>query len=182
MELARLEGSGPGGRIVKADVQAAADSGDATPEAGAQREAAEERAAGPEPARGEAGAKGEVEVHELTRLQQVVTRRMAESKATAPDFALTMDVDMTGAVELRERLKEVADPAPSFNDMVVKAAATALREHPRVNGAYRDGKFELYGERERGRGRGRAGRARGAHDLRRRPEVARRDRARGARA
>jgi pyruvate dehydrogenase E2 component (dihydrolipoamide acetyltransferase) len=53
-------------------------------------------------------------------------------------------VDMTNAVELRARLKEVADPAPSFNDMVVKAAATALGEHPRVNGAYRDGKFELY--------------------------------------
>jgi pyruvate dehydrogenase E2 component (dihydrolipoamide acetyltransferase) len=51
---------------------------------------------------------------------------------------------MTLAVELRQRLKEVADPAPSVNDMVVKAAASALREHPRVNGAYRDGKWELY--------------------------------------
>ena len=51
-------------------------------------------------------------MHELTRLQQTVTRRMAESKATAPDFALTLDVDMTGAVELRERLKEVAEPPP----------------------------------------------------------------------
>ena len=69
---------------------------------------------------------------------------MAESKATAPDFALTLEVDMTLAVELRARLKEVADPVPSYNDMVVKACANALREHPRVNGAYRDGKFELY--------------------------------------
>ena len=69
---------------------------------------------------------------------------MAESKATAPDFSISLTVDMTQAVELRKRLKEVADPAPSFNDMVVKAAATALKEHPRVNGAYRDGKFELY--------------------------------------
>ena len=69
---------------------------------------------------------------------------MAESKATAPDFSISLTVDMTKAVELRKRLKEVTDPAPSFNDMVVKAAATALREHPRVNGAYRDGKFELY--------------------------------------
>src|SRR3712207_6266125 len=51
---------------------------------------------------------------------------------------------MTLAMELRERLKEVADPVPSYNDMVVKAAATALREHPRVNAAYRDGRFELY--------------------------------------
>jgi pyruvate dehydrogenase E2 component (dihydrolipoamide acetyltransferase) len=69
---------------------------------------------------------------------------MAESKATAPDFSIALTVDMTLAVELRERLKAVTDPAPSYNDMVVKAAAMALREHPRVNGAYRDGKWELY--------------------------------------
>jgi pyruvate dehydrogenase E2 component (dihydrolipoamide acetyltransferase) len=69
---------------------------------------------------------------------------MAESKATAPEFQLNMEIDMSGCVELRARLKEVADPAPSFNDMVVKAAATALREFPRVNGAYRDGQWELY--------------------------------------
>jgi pyruvate dehydrogenase E2 component (dihydrolipoamide acetyltransferase) len=55
-----------------------------------------------------------------------------------------MEVDMSLCVELRKRLKEVEDPAPSFNDMVVKACANALREHPRVNGAYRDGRFELY--------------------------------------
>ncbi|HEU0024776.1 MAG TPA: dihydrolipoamide acetyltransferase family protein [Thermoleophilaceae bacterium] len=138
VELARLEGSGPGGRILKADVQAAADGGQAAPAV------APERTAVPEPARGEAGAKGAVEVHDLTRLQRTVSRRMAESKATAPDYALTLDVDMTRAVELRTRLKEVADPTPSYNDMVVKAAATALRENPRVNAAYRDGKFELY--------------------------------------
>jgi pyruvate dehydrogenase E2 component (dihydrolipoamide acetyltransferase) len=148
VELARLEGSGPGGRIVKADVQAAAESGAAAPGDGdgAKAETAEapreERA--PEPQRGEAGAKGEAQIQELTRLQQTVSRRMAESKATAPDFSISLTVDMTKAVELRKQLKEVTDPAPSFNDMVVKAAATALGEHPRVNGAYRDGKFELY--------------------------------------
>jgi pyruvate dehydrogenase E2 component (dihydrolipoamide acetyltransferase) len=148
VELARLEGSGPGGRIVKADVQAAAESGAAAPgEDGAKAEAVEapareERA--PEPQRGEAGAKGEANIQELTRLQQTVSRRMAESKATAPDFSIALTVDMTKAVELRKRLKEVTDPAPSFNDMVVKAAASALREHSRVNGAYRDGKWELY--------------------------------------
>ncbi len=133
VELAQLEGSGPGGRIVKADVEAAAkDGGERRP------------AAAPVAQRGEAGAKGEVEYQELTRLQQTITRRMAESKATAPDFQLVAEVDMSAAVELRKRLKQVADPAPSFNDMVVKAAAVALRDHPRVNGAYRDGKFELY--------------------------------------
>jgi pyruvate dehydrogenase E2 component (dihydrolipoamide acetyltransferase) len=83
-------------------------------------------------------------VQELTRLQRTVSRRMAESKATAPDFALEVEIDMSLCVELRARLKEVEDRPPSFNDMVVKACANALRQHPRVNAAYRDGKFELY--------------------------------------
>jgi pyruvate dehydrogenase E2 component (dihydrolipoamide acetyltransferase) len=90
------------------------------------------------------GAKGEVEIQELSRPQQSVSRRMAESKATAPDFTIAVDVDMTLAVELRTRLEAEAEFPPTHTDMVVKAAATALREHPRVNGAYRDGKFELY--------------------------------------
>jgi pyruvate dehydrogenase E2 component (dihydrolipoamide acetyltransferase) len=171
VELAQLEGTGPGGRIVKADVQAAAENGAAKAEAPAKGEAepaeepagdgakaevkapakekkaekkAEEKPEKKEPERAEAGAKGEVQIEELTRLQQTVSRRMAESKATAPDFSIALTVDMTAAVELRARLKQISDPVPSFNDMVVKAAANALREHPRVNGAYRDGKFELY--------------------------------------
>jgi pyruvate dehydrogenase E2 component (dihydrolipoamide acetyltransferase) len=72
---------------------------------------------------------------------------MAESKATAPHFYLSVEADMTRAVEARGRLKAAAaegEPVPSFNDMVVKASAIALREHPRANGAYRDGRFELY--------------------------------------
>ncbi|MBD0281004.1 MAG: 2-oxo acid dehydrogenase subunit E2 [Thermoleophilaceae bacterium] len=155
VELADIEGTGPGGRIVKADVEAAAGDGAKAAPAEAPAEereealpaeppVAEERPVAAEPAREEAGPKGRAEIHELTRLQQTIARRMAESKATAPDFAISLTVDMTNAVELRTRLKEVTDPAPSFNDMVVKAAAMALREHPRVNGAYRDGKFELY--------------------------------------
>jgi pyruvate dehydrogenase E2 component (dihydrolipoamide acetyltransferase) len=148
VELAQIEGSGPGGRIVKADVQAAAGDGAKAEPAEAPAAAPEARPAveepAPEPTREEAGPKGRAELHDLTRLQQTISRRMAESKATAPDFSISLTVDMTKAVELRGRLKEVADPAPSFNDMVVKAAAIALRDHPRVNGAYRDGKFELY--------------------------------------
>jgi pyruvate dehydrogenase E2 component (dihydrolipoamide acetyltransferase) len=93
---------------------------------------------------GAGGAKGEVEISELTRLQQTISRRMAESKATAPDYALAVDVDMTLAVELRERLQNSAERPPSVDDMLVKAVANALREYPRVNGAYRDGKFEQY--------------------------------------
>ena len=71
---------------------------------------------------------------------------MAESKATAPEFVVTCEVDMEAAVEFRKQLKAASGeaPAPSFNDFVVKASALALTEFPRANGAYRDGKFELY--------------------------------------
>jgi pyruvate dehydrogenase E2 component (dihydrolipoamide acetyltransferase) len=72
---------------------------------------------------------------------------MAESKATAPHFYLTTEIDMSRAVDARARIKAAAgegDIVPSFNDMVVKAAAKALTEFPRVNGAYRDGQWELY--------------------------------------
>ncbi len=186
IDIADVEGSGPGGRILKADVEAAAgaDGGSGTSDAQAaeaqsgdngkpsreeraekkkdkkerkakKKEAREERkpkeeekAAEEEPEKpqpgGDAGNRGEMQVQELTRLQRTVSRRMAESKATAPDFALEVEIDMSLCVELRGRLKEVEDKPPSFNDMVVKACANALREHPRVNAAYRDAKFELY--------------------------------------
>jgi pyruvate dehydrogenase E2 component (dihydrolipoamide acetyltransferase) len=154
LELAQLQGTGPGGRIVKADVEAAA-KGDGAQAAAAPAEApaapepaAEERKAPPPVVSGEAQTgKGETTTQDLTRLQQTVARRMAESKATAPDFVLNVDVDMEEAVDLRKRLKAAAaegQPVPSFNDFVVKAAALALVDFPRANGAYRDGKFELY--------------------------------------
>ena len=84
---------------------------------------------------------------DLSKLQSTVARRMAESKATAPHFYLQAEVDMSRAVEARAQVKSGAregEVVPSFNDMVVKACALALREHPRANGAYRDGRFELY--------------------------------------
>lgn len=161
VELAQLEGSGPGGRIVKADVEAAAKGGGrgeavVTKQAEAPAKAEEAPAAEEKPAdvpppvsAGEKDGKsgrGDVTHQDLTRLQQTVARRMAESKATAPDFVLNVEVDMEEAVELRKQLKAAAgdDPAPSFNDFVIKASALALRDFPRANGAYRDGKFELY--------------------------------------
>jgi len=72
---------------------------------------------------------------------------MAESRATVPDFSLEVDVDGDALVALRADLKEALAeaPVPSFNDFVVKACARALRMHPRVNGAYRDGHVERYG-------------------------------------
>ena len=159
LDLQALSGSGPGGRIVKADVERALAAGFAAPaeqappavapQPPAERPVAPAAPPGPTPGVAEKPetAKGQVEVLELTKLQQTVARRMAESKATAPHFYLSVEVEMSRAVEARARLKAAAaegDPVPSFNDMVVKASAIALREHPRANGAYRDGRLELY--------------------------------------
>jgi len=155
LDLSQLEGSGPGGRIVKADVENASSVGDAV--AGVPR-GAEARlapstvgvaaAAGPAAeGSGPETAKGQVSYEDLSKTQQVISRRMSESKATAPHFYLRATVDMSEAVAGRAQVKARAMPGdviPSFNDMVVKACALALREHPRANGAYRDGRFEIY--------------------------------------
>jgi pyruvate dehydrogenase E2 component (dihydrolipoamide acetyltransferase) len=159
IDLSAIEGSGPGGRIVKKDVkQAASSAGDAR--AGVPR-GAEARpgastvgvapAAGPADAAAGPGspetAKGQVTYEDLSKLQSTIARRMSESKATAPHFYLEAEIDMGRAAEARARVKAAAgegDVVPSFNDMIVKACALALREHPRANGAYRDGRFELY--------------------------------------
>jgi pyruvate dehydrogenase E2 component (dihydrolipoamide acetyltransferase) len=139
VDLASLRGTGPGGRIVKADVEAAG----TAPEA----PATPRKVPGPVTAGERGGGRGETTVEELSRTQQTIARRMAESKATVPDFHVSTEVDMAAAVAVREQLKALATeehPAPSFNDFVVKATALALREFPRANGAYKDGKFELY--------------------------------------
>jgi pyruvate dehydrogenase E2 component (dihydrolipoyllysine-residue acetyltransferase) len=154
LDLSQLQGSGPGGRIVKSDVESAVSSAGDVGDGGAEDALA--RNAPPSPTAGPAGiapgpspetAKGEVSYEDLSKLQSTVARRMAESKATAPHFYLRAEVDMSRAVEGRARLKMAAgegEVVPSFNDMVVKACAMALREHPRANGAYRDGRYELY--------------------------------------
>jgi pyruvate dehydrogenase E2 component (dihydrolipoamide acetyltransferase) len=147
VELGDLSGSGPGGRIVKADVERApAAAGDGA--AATRPEAPGPPAAAP-PGAGERPetARGGVETVELSKLQQTVARRMAESKATAPHFYLRTEIDMTRAWDARAAIKAAAaegDVVPSFNDMVVKACAIALREFPRANGSYRDGKVEQY--------------------------------------
>jgi pyruvate dehydrogenase E2 component (dihydrolipoamide acetyltransferase) len=154
LDLGGLSGSGPGGRIVKADVEQAASEGTQAKEPAAQAESAApaaqpQAAASPTPGAREKPetAKGETQQVELSKLQQTVARRMAESKATAPHFYLQAEIDMTAAVSGRARLKQIAgedDPVPTFNDMVIKACGLALREHPRANGAYRDGRIEHY--------------------------------------
>jgi pyruvate dehydrogenase E2 component (dihydrolipoamide acetyltransferase) len=90
----------------------------------------------PDPAPAPSGAKGTVETVELTRAQRTVARRVAEAKATIPDFHVTVEADVTDAV--------AQAGSAGLDAVVVKAAALALREHPRVNGAYADGAFELH--------------------------------------
>jgi pyruvate dehydrogenase E2 component (dihydrolipoamide acetyltransferase) len=157
VDLHALAGSGPGGRIVKADVEGAA--APASAGAGGREAAAPaaqvapvrdgERAAAAAPAgpvrEDVATAKGQTTTQQLTKMQQTIARRMAESKATIPDFAISSDVDMEECVRLRTELKRISsDEAPTYNDMVVKACALALREHPRANGSYRDGALQLH--------------------------------------
>jgi len=165
LDLTQLQGSGPGGRIVKADVEKAggasgteqtgapgSEPGTAAPQATGET-GFEPTTAGP-PANAPAAAapgpetaKGTVSYEEPSKLQSTVARRMSESKATAPHFYLEAEIDMSRLVAARGQIKAGAkegDVVPSFNDMVVKACALALREHPRANGAYRDGRFELY--------------------------------------
>jgi len=143
VDPADVEGSGPNGRIVKADIDRALA---ATPTPIQTKGEEDAKAAAPPKPSSEA-TKGEVQTVELDRTQQTIARRMAESKATAPHFYLRAEVDMTRAVEVREAFKAVPDGdqiVPSLNDMIVKATALALRHHPRANGTYRDGRLELH--------------------------------------
>jgi len=135
VDLRALSGSGPGGRIVKADVEAAGSVAVAGARAPAQ------------PALGDVvSAKGQTTVVELSRMQQAIARRMAESKATIPHFTIQTEVDMEACVTLRAELKRLSagTVVPTYNDMVVKACALALREHSRVNASYRDGALQLH--------------------------------------
>jgi pyruvate dehydrogenase E2 component (dihydrolipoamide acetyltransferase) len=139
-------GIGVGGRVVKADVLAAAGIEPApAPQPVAARAAAttpEDTAAAPPVET----AKGGSSTVELSRLQAVIARRMAEAKATVPHFQVETEVRMDAAIVLRAELKAVAGdgPVPSFNDMIVRAASLALRDHPKANGSYVGGAFELH--------------------------------------
>ena len=129
VELERLSGSGPRGRITRADVLSAA--------------GVEESPPRPAPAT----ETDEVDSQEPTRVQRLIARRMSESRATIPDFEVETEVVMDEVLAMRAGLKRASDDddaIPSLNDFVVKACAIALRRHPRVNGSYADGRFRLH--------------------------------------
>lgn len=127
VSLHGVPGTGPGGRITVADVRNAA--AGATP--------------APEPHEPAAG-RGEVTTLELTATQSTIARRMTESATTIPTITVAMDIDVSLLVALRRGARDEGEPVPSLNDFVVKAAARALREFPRFNASYVDGRVECY--------------------------------------
>jgi pyruvate dehydrogenase E2 component (dihydrolipoamide acetyltransferase) len=157
ISLTEVNGSGPLGRITRGDVLTKAgialERAPAEHRARADDRAPAERRAPAAAATGvttspseppAASSKGTVDVIEPNRLQSVIARRMAEAKATVPHFQVQTEVVMDAAFAFRQQLKEAGGRAPSFNDLIVKAAALALRHHPLANGTYRDGRFELH--------------------------------------
>jgi pyruvate dehydrogenase E2 component (dihydrolipoamide acetyltransferase) len=119
IQLGGIQGSGPGGRIIKRDIENAKATG-----GGAGRSAAAERLA----------AEGDFKDFPLTQIRKTIARRLSESNGPIPTFFLTAEFDVTRAAELRTQLTEMGDQYKvSFNDIVIKAVALALAEHPDVN-------------------------------------------------
>jgi pyruvate dehydrogenase E2 component (dihydrolipoamide acetyltransferase) len=130
LDLSRIKGTGPGGRILERDVQAAAADGPAP--------APPEVPAGPAP-----GA-----TVPLNKMRRTIARRMTGSKATAPHFYITVEITMDDAMKMREQLNAVA-PEPdriSVNDLVVAAAARTLARFPTLNASYREGSLEMHSQ------------------------------------
>ena len=129
VDLSRVSGSGPEGRIVKEDVIAAA---------GATKKERRRPDAAPPP------AGPDVEVIAPNRMQATIARRMAESKSTVPDFTVTVEARVDEAVRLRQQLKDSVPGAEkvTMTDMLMRACALALRKFPEVNSSWVDGKFQ----------------------------------------
>lgn len=142
IDLAQVPGTGPGGRIVKDDIMPYVSGAKAKPTAGAATATAEAPAAAPESAPAALpAAKGSEggTVHELSRIRRTTGRRMAEAKREIPHFYVTAEIDMAAAVAFREQINsQTEDDASkiSFNDLIVKAAALALREFPAINASF----------------------------------------------
>ena len=122
INLASLSGSGPGGRIIKRDIEAALA---AAPASGFRL---------PASGLGASGAVGDYEDVPLTLIRKTIARRLAESLGPIPTFYLTAEFDLERASEMRAAMAAMGDDYKvSFNDIILKATATALAQHPEVN-------------------------------------------------
>ena len=130
LDLRRIQGSGDNGRIVRRDLQG---------QAAAKAPAAAEALATPDLSawlNRPAGQGESFNDQPLSQMRKTIARRLTESKNAAPHFYLTMEIDMDQAVEARQRLNQNAPVKISINDLVIKAAAMALRQHPAVNSSW----------------------------------------------
>jgi pyruvate dehydrogenase E2 component (dihydrolipoamide acetyltransferase) len=133
IDISRVPGSGDGGRITKRDVD------NFVPSAGGQGQGGAAKQGAP------AAAQGQVSFEEVpvSQMRKIIAKRLAESKFTAPHFYLTMAINMDKAVESRAKLNEVSPIKISFNDMVLKACAVALKQHPKVNSSWLGDKIRI---------------------------------------
>jgi pyruvate dehydrogenase E2 component (dihydrolipoamide acetyltransferase) len=149
IDIAHVRGTGPGGRVVKRDIEAFLAQPRSQPSQQPTPPTAPSPAAAPTPhdeaAQFGAGALEYVE-QELNMMRKTIARRMTLSKTTAPHFYLTTEIDMARAISVRQSLNELAvdDARISFNDMIVKAVANALRQFPRLNVSYADDKLRQH--------------------------------------
>lgn len=151
LNLASVSGSGPDGRIVRRDVESLIASGTTLP---AVASPVEQAIPHTQPvARPSAPVAGDAyEAIPLSQMRKAISRRLSESKFTAPHFYLTVDVDMEQAMAFRTQLNELAisqgGSKISFNDLITKSCALALRQHPYVNASYleQDGEIRLHNE------------------------------------
>ncbi|MCC6289122.1 MAG: pyruvate dehydrogenase complex dihydrolipoamide acetyltransferase [Chitinophagaceae bacterium] len=128
VDLKLVQGSGDGGRIIKKDID------NFTP-AAASTKAAPAAAASVAPFNAAPGTEGYTDIS-LSQMRKVIARRLSESKFSAPHFYLTMEINMDNAMAARTQMNEMSPVKISFNDMVVKAAAMALKKHPAVNSSW----------------------------------------------
>ena len=130
-DIAQIQGSGDNGRIVKRDVEAYQPS--AQPQAAPATEQAQTQAPIALPK-----VVGEESYEEVpvSQMRKTIGKRLSESKFTSPHFYVTMEINMDKAIEARKSINEVAPVKVSFNDLVVKATAAALRQHPKVNSSW----------------------------------------------
>jgi pyruvate dehydrogenase E2 component (dihydrolipoamide acetyltransferase) len=135
VDLGEVVGTGPGGRIIRADVDAAKEKRGAQP--ASARTSAPQPEVQQQPAQSAPAASEDVEEVPLNTIRKVAAKRMTESKQQAPHFYLTSAVDVTDLIafrrDLNERLQAAGGPKVSLNDLVVKAVATALKDDPSLN-------------------------------------------------
>ncbi len=138
VDLKYVKGSGDNGRITKEDINNFKAPAAPVQEAPAQKQPEAKPAATPGATPAAAAPAGQVSFDEVpvSQMRKTIARRLAESKFTAPHFYLTMSIDMDSAVANRVKLNEISKVKISFNDMVLKAVALALKQHPKVNSSW----------------------------------------------